>query len=119
MNDDSDLLARRLGVQIAARRRACRWSQDDLAEYLGVAAETISRFERGATIPSLVTLQKLAHVLGARVSDLLAESTGLPDDQADVLLTWMRPLSAEDRAFVLDQAKLSCDFLRARDASRK
>ncbi|MBS1210580.1 MAG: helix-turn-helix domain protein [Proteobacteria bacterium] len=114
MSDDSRQLAQRLGAQISARRRTCQWSQDQLAEQLGVATETISRFERGATLPSLVTLQKLAQILGLRISDLLSESSSLPDDQAEVLLAWLRPLGKEERAFVLDQIKLSCDFLKSR-----
>jgi DNA-binding XRE family transcriptional regulator len=52
-------LARQLGENIAERRRALDWTQDQLAERLGVEAETISRFERGATLPSL---PKLEHV---------------------------------------------------------
>ena len=114
MSDDSRQLAQRLGKQISIRRRACQWSQDQLAEQIGVATETISRFERGAVLPSLATLQKLAQILGARISDLLSESSSLPDDQAEVLLTWLRPLSKDERTFVLDQVKRSCDFLKSR-----
>jgi len=114
MSDDSRQLAQRLGMQISTRRRACQWSQDQLAEQLGVATETISRFERGVVLPSLATLQKLAQILGVRISDLLSESSSLPDDQVEVLLAWLRPLGRDERAFVLDQVKLSCDFLKAK-----
>lgn len=114
MSDDSRQLAQRLGKQISIRRRTCQWSQDQLAEQIGVATETISRFERGAVLPSLATLQKLAQILGVRISDLLSESSSLPDDQVEVLLAWLRPLGKNERAFVLDQAKLSCDFLKAK-----
>jgi transcriptional regulator with XRE-family HTH domain len=114
MSDDSRRLPQRLGAQLSARRRACQWSQDQLAEQLGVATETISRFERGATLPSLLTLEKLAQILGVRISDLLSESSSSPDDQAEVLLAWLRPLSQAERAFVLEQAKRSSDFLKSR-----
>lgn len=111
MLEDAQRLAQRLGVQIAARRRACQWTQDQLAETLGVATETISRFERGATLPSLVTLQRIAQALGVRISDLLSESSSGLDDQVEVLLAWMGPLDNEARRFVMDQAKKTCDFL--------
>src|SRR5438876_9671576 len=58
-------LAKKLGANLAVRRKARKWSQEDLAERMGVATETISRFERGATLPSLVTLQRLGQVLRA------------------------------------------------------
>jgi transcriptional regulator with XRE-family HTH domain len=68
-------LARRLGENIAARRRARKWTQEELAERLGVASETISRFERGATLPSLLSLHRLGEVLKAPVAGLLVESS--------------------------------------------
>ncbi|MBK9219703.1 MAG: helix-turn-helix transcriptional regulator [Uliginosibacterium sp.] len=87
MTDTSRLLGRRLAAQIALRRRAHQLSQDQLAEQLGVATETISRFERGATLPSLVTVQRLAEALGVRIADLLGESSVATDDQVDVMLS--------------------------------
>ena len=75
-------LGRRLGQQIAERRKTLEWTQDQLAEWLEVDAETISRFERGATVPSLVTLDRLASILKYRVADLLSESSMSPTDQA-------------------------------------
>jgi transcriptional regulator with XRE-family HTH domain len=113
MGETSRLLGQRLGAQIALRRRAQQWSQDQLAEQLGVATETISRFERGVTLPSLVTVQRLAEALGVRISDLLGESSVATDDQVDVMLSWMRPLDKEGRSFVMDLVKRSCDFLKA------
>ena len=55
-------LAKRLGQQIAERRRELSWTQDQLAERLGVDTETISRFERGVTVPALLTIEKLERV---------------------------------------------------------
>lgn len=46
-------LGRRIGQQIAECRKALAWSQAQLTERLEV--DTVSRFEHGATIPSLVT----------------------------------------------------------------
>src|SRR6266542_6604554 len=48
-----------------------------------------SRFERGATQPSLLSLQRIAQVLKAPVADLLAEASPTPDDQAVVIATWV------------------------------
>lgn len=67
-------LAKRLGANIAERRKLQKRSQAQLAEKLGVATETISRFERGATLPSLVTLQRLGHILRAPITLLLADT---------------------------------------------
>lgn len=53
-------LGKKLGQRISERRKSLNWTQDQLAERLGVDAETVSRFERGATVPSLVTLDRRA-----------------------------------------------------------
>ena len=56
----------------------------DLAERIGVEPETISRFKRGATTPSLQTLEKISHCLRVRIGELLAETSAQPDDQTTV-----------------------------------
>src|SRR3546814_8228691 len=91
-------MARRLGANIAALRKAREWSQSDLAERVGVDTETISRFERGATLPSLLTLDKISKSLRIRVGELLAESAAQPDDQASTLSAWPADLDEADRA---------------------
>ena len=107
-------LARRLGENIAARRRARKWTQEEFAERLGVASETVSRFERGATLPSLLTLHRVGQVLKAPMAQLLAESSPVPDDQAGVIATWITELRDDDREYVLDLVKRSCDHLSGR-----
>jgi transcriptional regulator with XRE-family HTH domain len=105
-------LAKKLGANVATRRRARKWSQEDLAERLGVAAETISRFERGATLPSLITLQRLSQMLKAPIAELLAESSQAPDDQAGVIAAWISPLREDEREYVLGIVKGACDHFR-------
>src|SRR5437016_7230250 len=108
----AERLARKLGANIAARRKARKWSQEDLAERLGVAPETISRFERGATLPSLVTLHQIGQVLKSSMAQLMAESSPAPDDQAAVIATWLSHLSDDDRDYVLNLVKMACDHAR-------
>src|SRR5690349_21085952 len=64
-------LPKRLGKRIAAERELLGWSQVDLAERVGVAAETISRLERGVFDPSLARLESIASALGVALHDLL------------------------------------------------
>ncbi|MBK6728471.1 MAG: helix-turn-helix transcriptional regulator [Xanthomonadales bacterium] len=108
-------IARRLGANIAALRKAREWTQSDLAERVGVDTETISRFERGATLPSLLTLDKISRSLRVGVGELLAESSAQPDDQASTLSAWLADLDETDRTFVLDLIKRTCNHLRDRE----
>ena len=106
-------LAERLGTQIAALRRSKEWTQAELAERIGVEPETISRFERGATVPSLQTLEKISHTLRVGIGELLTESSVQPDDQASKLAAWLAELDEPHRAFVVDLVKRTCDHLRS------
>lgn len=105
-------LGRKLGASISAGRKARKWSQEDLAERLGVASETISRFERGATLPSLVTLQRLGQLLKVPLAELVAESSLAPEDQAAVMAGWMVGLREDQREYVVSLVKGACDHFR-------
>lgn len=109
---DSDELASRLGKRIATRRKSLAWTQDDLAERMGVDAETISRFERGAHLPSLPTLERLAVALRVEVGALLSKIGPAKADDVAALTAWMDGLSIEDRKFVLSVARNCCEHLR-------
>ncbi|MFT4179271.1 MAG: helix-turn-helix transcriptional regulator [Thermomonas sp.] len=101
-----------MGANIAERRKLRGWTQAALAERLDVDAETISRFERGATLPSLLTLERISACLRVRVGELLTESSAQPDAQATILSAWLADLDERDRDFVLELVKSACDHLR-------
>jgi transcriptional regulator with XRE-family HTH domain len=105
-------LAKRIGQRIAEHRKALGWTQDLLAEHLDVDAETISRFERGVTVPALLTLDRLAHILKTRISSLLDETAIEPSEQAVLISAWLAQLSAENEGFVVAQIKALCEHLR-------
>ena len=105
-------LAVRLGTKIAALRKERGWTQAALAELVGVDTETISRFERGVTLPSLVTLEVISDSLRVGVGELLSESSALPSDQAAMLSAWLASLNASNRAFVVDLVQRTCAHLR-------
>lgn len=109
---ESARLAKRLGRKIAERRKHLEWTQDQLAERVGVDAETISRFERGTNLPSLPTLDRLATALQVEVGELLSrESSGRSDESAKVS-AWIEGLSAKDRGFVMKVVRDCCGHLR-------
>lgn len=110
--DERRKLAKRLGQQIAERRKELSWTQDQLAERLGVDTETISRFERGVTVPALLTIEKLAGILKTSVANLLSEASISPSDQAIRISAWLASLPPEDGEFVIAHVKTLCEHLR-------
>jgi transcriptional regulator with XRE-family HTH domain len=107
-------LAVPLGKNIASWRNALGMTQEQLAFNLDVDQVTISRFERGATLPSLPTLNRLAHVLGVTMAQLLNEQPTGAFSNADKIAAFLEPLSAAEQQFALDFIERFCGFLAER-----
>ena len=96
---------------MAARRKALGLTQAGVAERLGVDTETLSRFERGKHVPSLLTLERLAVVLGSTCGALLEEASPEPSSDALTMAAWLSGLIPEDAAFARRMLKTCCDHL--------
>jgi transcriptional regulator with XRE-family HTH domain len=101
-----------LGRNITERRKALGLTQAEFAEKLGADTVTVSRFERGSHLPSLLRLERIADTLGIPLAELLSQSTNLCTDQALSIQGWLTNLSEPDRQFVLDMVQAWCARLR-------
>jgi len=68
---DSEKLKQRIGSNIAACRRRSNLTQAELAEKLNYSDKAVSKWERGESIPDVITLVQLAEQFGVSVNDLL------------------------------------------------
>ena len=66
------MLIRQFGLAVRQLREARGWSQERLAELADLNRSFIGEIERGAAMPSLLTIQKLAAALGIEPSVLMA-----------------------------------------------
>lgn len=87
-----------MGGRLRIARRSVGLTQKQLAENIGVQAITVSRWERGATTPSLPRLRRIAELTETTVSDLVRT----PDVATDhaVELAALREELAETRELV-------------------
>lgn len=90
-----------LGSRIGRMRRAKGFTQEELAEKLGVSAQAVSKWENDISCPDIQLLPQLAKLLGTTVDQLLTgqtqEVTLLPESQRkplDELTFRIRILSA-------------------------
>lgn len=60
-----------IGISIARIRKDRELTQAQLAEIIDTTVETISRFERGVSVPSLKTLEKISKALHVHIKELL------------------------------------------------
>ena len=107
----NEKLGNRLGPKLARIRTERGYSQEFVAKRLDVHVETISRFERGTAIPTLLRLFELADVLGVSVAELLLDPSTPSMDMALEIASQLEPLSPDDRIFVKRWLEEMCKHL--------
>lgn len=60
-----------LGENIRTYRKDINWTQEQLADRLGVSSQSVSRWENGTTYPDMEFLPVMARVFGCTTDDLL------------------------------------------------
>ena len=76
MNDEK--LKSQLGANIVAYRKRSGLTQAKLAEQLNYSDKAVSKWERGESMPDVVTLVQLAELFEVTVDELLADPDALP-----------------------------------------
>jgi len=104
-------LALQMGRAIAVRRQQRGLTQAELAEIIAVEQETISRFERGATLPPLGRLADIADALSCPLEDLLRNGSPRLEDKAQGIARLLENLSDSDRQLVNEIMESFCGRL--------
>ena len=76
---EDDKLKGRIGRNIAAYRKHSGLTQAGLAEKLNYSDKAVSKWERGESVPDVLTLVQLAEQFGVTVNDLIADPDVLPE----------------------------------------
>ncbi|MBO5078686.1 MAG: helix-turn-helix transcriptional regulator [Oscillospiraceae bacterium] len=82
MNDEK--LKNQLGANIAALRKRSGMTQAALAERINFSDKAVSKWERGESIPDVLTLMELAQTFDVSVDALLRDPNALPDNVGKV-----------------------------------
>ena len=90
---DDEKLKLRIGGNIAAYRKNAGLTQAGLAEKLNYSDKAVSKWERGESIPDVLTLMQLAEQFGITVNDLIADPNELPGDNPGKLEKAMTQVS--------------------------
>lgn len=81
---DGEKLKNYIGANIAAYRKQAGLTQAGLADKLNYSDKAVSKWERGESVPDVITLAQLAQQFGIRVDDLLADPNALPEETGAV-----------------------------------
>jgi len=77
---DDEKLKNQIGFNIANYRKRMGMTQAGLAEKLNYSDKAVSKWERGESVPDVITLMQLAEQFDITVNDLLADPDALPEE---------------------------------------
>ena len=83
----------RIGSNIAAYRKRDGLTQVSLADKLNYSDKAVSKWERGESIPDVLTLMQLADLFGITVNDLVCDPNALPEHSGSKLEQAMTQVS--------------------------
>ena len=94
-----------IGENLRRLRRAADMTQEQLADKLGVAYQSVSRWENGTTYPDMEFLPVLAGIFGVTVDELLGCEDSLKKEKLEKRLEELESLlesTAPDMARIMD-----------------
>ena len=81
---DDEKLKKQIGANIASYRKRGSMTQVGLADKLNYSDKAVSKWERGESIPDVLTLVHLANLFGVTVNDLLVDPDKLPENPSKI-----------------------------------
>lgn len=84
---DSEKLKMQIGANIAAYRKLAGMTQADLAQKLNYSDKAVSKWERGESMPDVLTVVQLAELFGTSLDELTADPNALPETTGAVQKT--------------------------------
>lgn len=109
--------SREIGAAVKNRRKELGYSQEWLAEFLGVSYQQVQRYENGISMINVETIQKIASALSVPVAYFITPDATLisaeppafpsyPEEKA--LLEYFRGITVKsDRQLVVNVARLA------------
>ncbi|WP_322741569.1 helix-turn-helix domain-containing protein [Glaciimonas soli] len=110
----------KIGKVIARKRKIAGYTQEEVAEHLGIGSEAYSRIERGLISPGILKLYELADLFKCGVESFLIEGSRRSSDQAEYISQMIAKNSVVDRQLIIALVeKLSRHLLRKGSKAQK
>ena len=90
---DIEKLKRQIGINISSQRKRAKLTQAGLAEKLNYSDKAVSKWERGESVPDVLTLVQLAEQFDITVNELVSDPNALPEGTPNKLEKAMTQVS--------------------------
>ena len=81
---DGEKIKKQIGANIASYRKRSSMTQAGLADKLNYSDKAVSKWERGESVPDVLTLVELSRLFGVTVDDLLVDPNELPENPGKI-----------------------------------
>ena len=81
---DDEKLKKQIGANIASYRKRSSMTQVGLADKLNYSDKAVSKWERGESVPDVLTMVQLAKLFDISVNDLLVDPNELPENPGKI-----------------------------------
>lgn len=102
-----------IGNKIAGARKKLNISQAQLAERLFISAQAVGKWERGESLPDIITLNRLAEILGVDLN-YFSEDFQSADDKADLRIDPEQAAKEDDGPSRLQEREILMNFSGSR-----
>ena len=106
-----ELINKKIGRVTSRKRKVADFTQEAVAEHLGIGTEAYSRIERGLVSPGILKLYELADMFQCWVEAFLIEGSRRPSDQSEYIQQMLAKLSTADRHFIVSIVERLCNHL--------
>ncbi len=93
---------KKIGKRMLTSRKALQLTQENVAEAAEIETSFYGQIERGANIPSILTLSKIASALNIEISDLFPSSLKSQCLLTKIIIRMIKKLSAKDKLLIID-----------------
>ena len=102
-----------LADKIIDERKKNGWSQEELADRLGVSRQSVSKWESAQSVPDLQRILEMSKIFGVSTDYLLKDEEGVRvTTDAEYTEVYTRRVSMEEANEYLDERFLAKDLLR-------
>ena len=92
---------KKFGLRIKELKKDKNWTQDYLAEKLGMETQNVSRMEKGVHMPNISRIEILAEIFGVKISELFDfEHFSEKEKLTEIINTYIKNASLKDLQFL-------------------
>lgn len=103
---------------IMLARRNAKFTQQQLADAIGVKRSVISKYENGSIEPSIAQLTKISEALGVSVAYLLGMDNPMDSSFSSTALEWALQENAQEKDIGLDKFASRANELRRQNEEK-